>query len=141
MPTQLRSGRFYGRTLRNRRIADLVLVDSFHPAGSRLPRHSHERAYFCLNRGGMYTEAYGRRMRTCQPGPLVFHPPGEAHSEAHDSALTSFKVEVGPGWLMCVCEFAGPLDQPADFGGDDMVATAFQLFHECRRAVIGSGLA
>jgi len=80
-------------------------------------------------------------MRTCQTGTLVFHPPGEAHSEAHDSAVTSFNVEVAPGWLMSVCEFAGPLDQPAEFRGDEMVATAFQLFHECRRADKDSALA
>jgi AraC family transcriptional regulator len=135
--------RFYGRTIRKRRIGDLVLVDSLHPAGSRLPRHSHEHAYFCLNHGsGTYAEEYGRRRRTCRPGMLVFHPPGEVHSEAHDGGpVASLNVEVGAAWLHRIVEFDGALDQPAEFSGGVIAAAGFQLFREFGHADQDSALA
>src|SRR6185436_17166165 len=55
------AGRFFGQNLHTQKQADLVLVDSWHPAGSHLPRHAHERAYFCLNHGGSYSEAHRQR--------------------------------------------------------------------------------
>ena len=130
------SGAFYGRTLRKRSIGDLVFVDSFHPASSRLPRHTHERAYFCLNHGGTYAEEYGRRRRVCQPGMLVVHPPGEAHSETHGNApVLSFNVEVGWKWMTRLIEFAQPLDEPAEFRDDEVTAAGLRLFREFSRPI------
>ena len=45
MRRTLQPGRFFGRALHSRRVGDLVLVDSRHAAGTRLPRHTHEHAY------------------------------------------------------------------------------------------------
>jgi len=141
MPSQVEPGRFFGSTLRERRVRDLVLVDSRHPAGSRLSRHSHEHAYFCLNHGGTYTEDYGRRRRTCLPGMLVFHPPGETHSEAHDTAVASLNVEVGAEWLRRMVELGGALDRPVEFRGDEIAAAGSQLLRELGRADEDSELA
>jgi len=142
MPRPLEGGRFYGATLQKRCVSGLVLVDSLHPADSRLPRHAHERAYFCLNRGGTYVEHYGRRTRTCQKGMLTFHPPGEVHTEAHGAeSVRSFNVELGPEWLSHVLECAGPLDRPAEFRGDAVAEAGFQLFREFDRADDDSALA
>ncbi len=44
MTSTLLEGRFFGRTLRRRRLDGLVIIDSRHAAGTRLPRHAHEHA-------------------------------------------------------------------------------------------------
>lgn len=130
---KLPQGSFFGRALKERRVGDLVLVESHHLAGSRLARHSHEHAYFCLNFGGKYTESYGRRQRTCQLGMLVFHPPGECHAEDHESDVASLNVELNGTWLRRIADLVAPLDQPAEFGGDQIAAAGVEILRELRR--------
>jgi AraC family transcriptional regulator len=133
MATKLSQGRFFGQAQERRQLGDLILVVAHHPAGSRLPRHTHERAYFCVNFGGSYHERYGRRSRHCQPGMLVFHPPGEAHSEEHESAVSTLNVELDASWLGRVAEVAVPLDRPAELRDATTVAAGMQLLREFRR--------
>lgn len=124
---------FFGAVEGRRDAGELRLVDCVHAAGSRLARHSHERAYFCVNHGGHYRETYGRRERTCTPGMVVFHPAGETHAEVHGPRpVASLNVELGPVWLDRMLEFAGPLDQPAQFLGDDISHAGQRLLEEFR---------
>jgi len=119
-----------------------MLVDSLHAPDCRVPRHSHEHAYFCVNHGGTYTEAYGRRQRRCAPGMLVFHPPGEAHSEVTGSTpVASLNVEIGASWLNRIFDLAGPLDQPAEFCGGQIADAGLQLLRELQRDDVDSALA
>jgi AraC family transcriptional regulator len=127
------AGRFFGQSVDTRRDADLLLVDSRHPAGSHLPRHAHERAYFCLNHGGMYGEAYGRRRRVCHPGMVVFHPPGETHSEIHHTAVASLNVELGASWLQRLADAGRTLDSPAEREDVDTTQAASLLLAELGR--------
>lgn len=131
MRQQLDAGQFFGRTLRKRFLPDLTLADVEYQPHSRVPRHSHERAYFCLIRRGTYIEEYARRGRTCVPMMLVFHPPGEPHSEAFaNDPVLSFNVEFGAEWLRRVREFGGAFDQPAEFRAGNAAALALRLFRE-----------
>jgi AraC family transcriptional regulator len=127
------AGRFFGQNLHTHRLADLVLVDSRHPAGSHLPRHAHERAYFCLNHGGSYSEAFGRRQRVCRPGMVVFHPAGETHSETHHTAVASLNVELGASWLRRLADVNRTLSSPAEREDVDTVQTASLLLAELER--------
>lgn len=138
---KLPRGRFFGRADVRREISELVLVESHYAAGSRLPRHSHEHAYFCLNLGGDYTEIYGRRRRSCHEGMLVFHPPGECHAEEHLCAVVSLNVELEGAWMRRIAELVAPLDQPAEFRGDEVAAAGAQLVRELRRDDGDSALA
>lgn len=110
-----------------------MLVESHHAARSCLARHSHENAYFCVNLGGDYTERYGRRRRECHEGMLVFHPAGECHAEQHHSDVTSLNVELDGAWPRRIAELVAPLDQPAEFRGDEIAAAGVQLLRELRR--------
>ncbi len=132
--TQLEGGRFLGRTLRDRSVAGLTLADVLYPAGARLPRHSHERAYFCLIRRGCYTESYGRRTRACRPMTLAFHPPGERHTQTiANCPVESFNVEIGRELFHRASETTGHLDQPAEFHGGVVASLGARLFDEFRR--------
>jgi AraC family transcriptional regulator len=141
MTSALPRGRFFGRTLKRRQLDELVLIESRHAAGSRLARHSHEHAYFCVNYGGTYSEQYGRRRRRCRSPMLVFHPPGESHAEEHDSDVATLNVELSGSWLRRIAEFSAPLDQPAEFGGGAVVTSGRQILQEFRRNDTDSALA
>ena len=130
---RLTRGQFFGHARARREIGELVLIESHHAGGSRVPRHSHEHAYFCLNVGGRYAESYGRRTRDCQTGMVVFHPPGECHAEDHHSVVSSLNVELGGAWLRRFAELIAPLDQPAEFAGDDIAAAGAEILRELRR--------
>jgi len=128
---QLDAGQFYGRTLRRRCLSDLTLADVEYLPHSRVPRHSHEHGYFCLIRRGSYVENYSRRVRVCGPRMLVFHPPGEAHSETFgEEPVASFNVELGAEWLGRVRELGGAFDQPAEFRAGSASALGLRLFQE-----------
>jgi AraC family transcriptional regulator len=131
MDQRLPGGRFYGELLRQRTVAGLNLSETRYAPGTRLPRHSHARAYFCLIRHGSYREEYAGRQRACGPLMLAFHPPEELHAEHFGgSEVRSFNVELTPAWLSRVQEDRLRLDQPLDFEGDRAVYLAVQLLQE-----------
>lgn len=142
MSPRLRSGEFLGTAASKRCAHGLVLADVHYPAGARLPRHTHERPYFCLILSGGYTERYSRRSRFCRPEMLVYHPAGEQHTqEFHDSAVVSLNVEIGPEWLGRMRDFGIALDQPMEARGGRPVALAARIFEELKHDDDDSALA
>jgi AraC family transcriptional regulator len=130
---QLESGRFLGDTVHELRLDDLFLADVRYPERGHLPFHVHSRPYFCLIRGGTYTEGYDRKLRRCAPGMLVFHPAGESHSETFDeSHVASLNVEIGPKWTRRMDEFGILLDQPVEFERGEVVTLALRMLEELR---------
>ncbi len=142
MPEQLTSGRFFGQTLRERKVGDLFLADVSYASGLRRAEPCPRAALLLPDPRGGYTEAYGRRMRVCRPGSAAFHPPGERHAEVFgERAVASFNVELGPAWLRSLREVGGVLDQPVEFQGGEIAALGFRLFAELRRSDSASPVA
>jgi AraC family transcriptional regulator len=122
---------FSGRTVRSCTLAGLSLVETTYPPRLKMPRHTHEPAYFGLVLQGAYTEQCGRKSRTCQPSALVFHPPDEGHAvEFHQAAVRIFRVEVSPPWLERVREHSPILDGQAEFQGGWPAWLATRLYRE-----------
>src|SRR4051812_26199767 len=95
MTPRLPAGQFFGRVVRRQAVAGLTLSDVRYAPLTRVPRHCHEHAYFCLVRRGGYTEDYGGRRRSAGPLTLSYHPPGEWHAEQIGPAeVWSFNVDV-----------------------------------------------
>ena len=115
-------------------LGDLTLADVEYGSLSRVPSHSHERAYFCLIRQGTYVERYSRWTRICRPKMLVFHPPGEGHRQTFgDEPVLSFNVELGAEWLDRIRELGGTFDQPIEFRRGKISALCEDLFQEFAR--------
>lgn len=131
MQPRLPCGHFYGKILHSRTVAGFILTETVHAPRSRMPRHSHVNAYFCLVRAGAYTEVYGSRTRACGPLTLAFHPAGELHSEqVHDGEVRSFNIEVGPAWPERLRGVAGRLDRACDLQGTRLAPLALRLYRE-----------
>lgn len=108
----LPQGTFYGRERARRRVAGLLLTETAYRSRDSLPRHDHERGYFCLVLDGGFAERDGRRIRDCEPATVVFHPPGAAHSDRFgDRPTTCFNVELDDDWLQRMAAGAGRLPE------------------------------
>jgi AraC family transcriptional regulator len=139
MVQRLRGGQFYGELIREHVVAGLTLSETRYPAGTRLPPHCHEHAYFCLIRRGTYREEYAGQQRSCGPLMLAFHPPEEVHAELFDAEeVQSFNIAITPSWLRG--SGAAPLDQPFDSRGGTLVGLAVQLLEEFESPDVSSPL-
>jgi AraC family transcriptional regulator len=63
----------------------------------------------------------------------VFHPPGEAHSETHHTAVASLNVELGASWLHRLAEAGRTLDSSAEREDANTTQAASLLLAELRR--------
>jgi AraC family transcriptional regulator len=127
---RLGDGQYCGEVIRRQTISGIQLSETCYAAGTRLPRHCHENAYFCLIRRGTYWEEYGGRHRSCGPLMLAYHPPEEVHAEHFDGEeVRSFNIEITPSWLQKTAD-ASQLDQPFDSRGGPLVGLAVRLLDE-----------
>src|SRR5262245_51331304 len=81
MSDSLQTGQFYGKTQRRIELAGVVLTEITHRAGRKLPRHTHESAYFGLLIDGSYSERCTSRNVEYTPFTTGFHPPSLTHSD------------------------------------------------------------
>jgi AraC family transcriptional regulator len=118
----------YGTLLRSSAVASFTLTETAYHPQLQLPAHAHQTAYFCFILQGTFTEAYGRRSRTCRASTLVFHPPEEVHSDLFHSKVRCFNIQINAHLLQ---QMAAP-SQPADFHGGALTHLATKLYREFR---------
>ena len=140
--THLEAGQFFGDVIRKLRCSGLVLSELRHRTGRKLPRHSHDLAYFCLLLGGGYSESLGRRTLTYRPLTVVFHPPGLTHrDEVGGGGGHFFSVEMEPRWLASLGEYSPAPAAVTEARGDDLSWLATRLYREFRDPAARSPLA
>lgn len=81
MSESLQIGQFYGKPRRHFEAAGAVLTEVVHTCGRKLPRHTHESAYFGLLLGGSYSETCTHRPVEYQPFSMGFHPAALTHCD------------------------------------------------------------
>ena len=146
MSVQLLPGRYYGETLRSRRISSFELSERVYSPGYHTPQHTHKQALFCFVMQGHYTENYEGKTRECTSSTLLFHPPGEMHAEHfHEAGGRSFIVEIAPEWLAHVQEQLPVTGGSADFHGGVFELLARKMYREfthedCASSLIIEGL-
>jgi AraC-like DNA-binding protein len=94
------------------RVPGFVLTTGHHPAGSRLPRHTHDDPTICYVLAGGFTEASGGREADCPPGTLKLMPAGEPHSNRFDRVETrGLRIDVDRSRFGDLPEVARALDE------------------------------
>ncbi len=137
MELELQRGQFYGRVSRSREVAAVTLTETRYASGSKLPQHSHERAYFCFVLQGRFAEVYGNKSRACQPATLIFHPSGEAHWDHFQTEVHCLNIQPDSHFEHQALRLA----QPADFHGGALAHLATKLYREFREMDEVSALA
>lgn len=137
---QLSTALLYGDVLSNALVDGLTLTETSYASTLKLPKHSHEQAYFCFVLKGSFTEVYGRRSRSCRPSTLIFHPAEEAHSDFFHADSRCFNLQMNAAWMERVGAETKVLTSPADFRGGSLIRLARRLFHEFRDGDVFSRL-
>jgi AraC-like DNA-binding protein len=126
-------GRFYGEVRKSTAVADFRFTETFYTPGYQIPRHAHEGAFFGLVAEGAYTERYESRDRNCEPGCLLFHPPGETHSEDHANVpVRIFSIEPGRRLMEEFRCATGGGREPLEFQAGPATRLARRLHQEFR---------
>jgi AraC family transcriptional regulator len=135
----LSAGRFHGKILGAGTIAGIRLTEAALEPQRRLPRHSHELAFFCLLLDGGYREDYGSRTVVYRPFTVAYHPPGEPHrGEMSPSGARVLNVELSSDWFP---ESRTEPPSVADVGGGELTWLAARLFREYRDGLAGPPVA
>ncbi len=100
MPLQLEPGRYLGETRGHQVVAGLIVTETLHRFPSQLPLHTHTAPYFCLVLSGAFDERVGATLCEARPGDLLFHPPGETHTDEIRAARTLvFNIGLAGSWV------------------------------------------
>ena len=126
------SGCLYGDILGVSSVAGFTLTETVYASSLKLPKHSHEQAYFCFVIDGSFTEVYGKRTRDRRPSTLVFHPAGETHSDHFHTRARCFNLQMGNRWTERAEQLSRIIDTPADFYGGRLAHLTARLYREFR---------
>jgi len=134
-------GSYFGKSVRSREIAGLILTEKVHPVGECTPRHAHAQPYLCFVLEGSWEERSDSGARRCAPQTLIYHPPGDVHSD--DFSTNSgrvFAIELDSGWRDRMASLSGLLDEPRVVTTGTPTSVAMRLFDESRRNDFSSAL-
>ena len=124
-----------GQIIDSKRIAGFYLTETAYAPKSKVPRHAHRHACFCLVLQGAYTELYRGKAIECRPSHLIFRPAEEVHADHFgDLSVRCFIIEVEAEWLARLHERLIRMDEPASFEGRSLAWLAMRLRHESRQA-------
>jgi AraC family transcriptional regulator len=143
---QLKPGQFYGDVLNKYEADGLILSEFRHYRARRLPKHSHELAFFNLVLDGDYNESYGAATATLRPLTTLFHPSDTTHhDEIGPAGIRIFSVEMETRWLDRLREYGLTLDSSIELPGSELSWLATRLFreyreHQCCSALTIEGL-
>ena len=129
----LSPGQFFGKVLNLDRRGGFQLSDAVYEGGRKLPKHTHELAFFCLLLDGAYTESYASGSFSYRPYTTVFHPPDSMHqSEMSRQDCHFFNIEVPNEWLDRLREYAPTPETFPDLHGGEVTWLAMRLYREYR---------
>src|SRR5262245_25372187 len=100
MPLQLGPGRYLGETRERQVVAGLIITKTLHRLPEPLPLHTHTAPYFCFVLSCAFDERVGATLREARSGDLLFHPPGETHTDEIRMAATHLLgIALGGPWV------------------------------------------
>jgi AraC family transcriptional regulator len=112
-------------------VGDFIIVDAFLPAGLRVPRHMHERAYLSLIYEGGFEENYERESLTAATGTVIFDPGSTVHRTVSAGAHI-LRMELSPTAMALTRELGPTLSRPAVFTQSPVVKLARRVLAEVR---------
>lgn len=104
---KLSPGRFLGIPVKTRLLNGFVFTEYLYGERAIIRRHWHELAYFSVVLSGSYVEQSSQKLeRYCDSENVLYHPPGEAHSDAFGNRGGAiFSIELEPKWASTLREY------------------------------------
>ena len=123
--------RLYGDVLRKTSVAGFILTERAYAPDLRLPEHSHQEPDFCFVLAGSFTEISGKHVRCCRPRSVLFHPPGEAHSDHFHTGTRCLGLQFDRRGVDDSSQWQAKLgDTPVNSRGGRLSRLAAQLYRE-----------
>ena len=133
---------FRGHLIKTREIAGIRLVDGVFSAKTKVPKHSHQYAVFCVALTGMCSEVFAGKVRQYEASTIEFLPPGQCHSLAFPFADTrAFSIEIATSWIERAREFSLRLDNSVHAHGGLLSGLMMKIYDEFRHLDSASPMA
>lgn len=133
---------FPSSVIKTREVSGFQMIEGLYAANTKVPKHSHEQAVFCIALKGTCAEVYGSELREYQPLTVQFLPPNETHSLDFSSAeMRAFSIEIAPQWLDRTREYSLLLDNSVHSRGGLLSRLFMNLYKEFRQMDEASSLA
>ena len=142
MDLSLRHSPFGGRVIKTHEFSGLRLVEGAYSAKTKVPRHTHEQAVFCIALDGVCNEAFAGKLREYKPFTVEFLPSNQCHSLAFPGAETrAFSVDISSFWLERAREYSLKLEDSVHCQGGLLSGLFMKLYCEFRQMDNASPLA
>lgn len=129
MSDSLQTGQFYGKPQRSIEFGGIVLTELMHRVGRKLPRHTHESAYFGLLLDGSYSESCTHRNTEYAPFTIGFHPSSLTHSdEVGPCGSRMFCIELRDSFLAQTRPFLKAPEFVPDLCASEVTWLGLRLF-------------
>jgi AraC family transcriptional regulator len=134
MELSIRQSPFGGRVIKTHELSDLRLVEGVYSGKTKVPRHAHEQAVFCIALNGLCNEAYASKLREYKPFTVEFLPSNQCHSLTFPGAETrAFSVDVASSWLERAREYSLKLEDSVHCHGGLLSGLFMKLYREFRQ--------
>jgi len=142
MELRIQESSFRGHLIKTREIAGIRLVDGVFSAKTKVPKHSHQYAVFCVALTGMCSEVFAGKVRQYEASTIEFLPPGQCHSLAFPFADTrAFSIEIATSWIERAREFSLRLDNSVHAHGGLLSGLMMKIYDEFRHLDSASPMA
>jgi len=112
-------------------FAGLRLVDRVYSVRTKVPKHAHQGAVFCVGLNGMCRESFAGKLRHYEATTVQFLPPGQSHSL--DFPLTdtrAFSLEVDANWIDEAHKFSLRVDNSVHVHGGELCGLLMKAYAE-----------
>jgi AraC family transcriptional regulator len=109
----------------------LRLVDGVYSAKTKVPKHSHQYAVFCVGLTGMCSEIFAGKVRQYEASTVEFLPPDQCHSLDFPFADTrAFCLQIATSWIESAREFSLWLDNSVHAHGGLLSGLMMKIYDE-----------
>lgn len=131
MELKIPDGPFRGHIIKTYEFAGLRLVDRVYSAKTKVPKHSHPHAVFCVGLSGMCSEVFAGKVRHYEASTVEFLPPDQCHSLDFPFADTrAFSVDIATSWIESAREFSLRLDSSVHAHGGLLSGLMMKIYDE-----------
>lgn len=124
---------FRGHIIKNCEFAGLRLVDGVYSAKTKVPKHSHPYAVFCVALTGMCSEVFAEKVRQYEGSTVEFLPANQCHSLDFPFADTrAFSINIATCWIERAREFSLRLDDSVHAHGGLLTGLMMKIYGEFR---------
>lgn len=117
------------------KAGNVMVAEKSYPAGLRMPRHEHRRAYFSLVAHGSFRERVDGFERYVEGPAILYHPAGEEHDVTFGPVGSSIiALEIDFGTLDRAEACGAPVKDPAHLSNPTTHWIAAKVREEFKRA-------